>query len=791
MKKFLITFAVAALALCAGARTLTPDEALQRAATPKGTKAPALNSTANLQLVAEGEYQGIKTYYIFSGQNASLILGADDIAQPILGYLDYEVTPTMPVPPEFDYWMEFYGREMQHALKYQNRQFIPVGAQGATNFQPRQITSQKVYAGPQNTKTAERVAVAPLLTTTWDQGKPYNNLCPTGCYTGCVATAMAQVMKYHNYPANGTGLVKTTYGGKTLSMNLDGLTFAWSDMLNNYKTATSGTEAQRTAVAQLMQACGYSVEMNYGTSASGAMSQKLVGALVDHFNYDLATDYIVRDYMQPEEWEEMVYQEVKAGRPLLYGGRGTGGGHQFVCDGYRTDGYFHFNWGWSGAYDGYFLLTSLVPEGQGAGGNEDGFTTDQDGIFYVQKPVAGAKQPTGWVCISDGNLTGSISGTTITLGASWGFANMSGFAGNFDLGYTIAPKSGSGTAKTTTITSNVTLGIGNGYKTLATSFAGVANGDYTLTPVYRISGTTQWLPMKHDYWALGALDVNVNSGNLTITSTPGIEPTPPPVAGAKLTFTSPTGSGFAAGSTFTLKVTCANTGSEDYTGKLAAVLIDDENYILSDYPFQDVTIAAGESKQLTFNSTIDDDVVTGTYGVGIINSDLNLLVAYSVDVSGVTKSDVTVTTFTAPDVFPYATAQTVSASVKNNSTTAASVTLDLHLLEERSDGYYVAYSFGSKTSTIFGGKTKTYSYSCTVPSSVTAGRYALAICEGNSVLESKFVTVGSDTGVENIITDGQEGQGTYFDLQGRPINEPQKGLYLHRTNSGTTKVIVK
>ncbi len=194
----------------------------------------------------------------------------------------------------------------------------------------------------------QREAIAPMVRTQWGQGSPYNLLCPTQggqhCQTGCVATAMAQVMKYHEWPKQG---------------------FDWQNMLNIYDCET--TEQERMAVAQLVAQCGAAVNMEYGLQTSAAWEGDAAIALVETYGYAQTVREVFRNMYGRTAWENIVYHELQQGRPVFYGGLPSGFTHQFVCDGY-ADGKFHFNMAWQYLPDGYYTVNDLdkYPEGQTA-----------------------------------------------------------------------------------------------------------------------------------------------------------------------------------------------------------------------------------------------------------------------------------------------------------------------------------------------------------------------------------------------------------------------------------------
>lgn len=277
------------------------------------------------------------------GDKGFLILGADDNAPALIGYTDSGTYDADNLPDNFRNWMEGYSKSIAAAIK-QNK------PQRATNIQ--------------------HSAIEPLVTTEWDQLIPYNLKCTDrgsnfGVYTGCVATAMAQVINYHKYPAQGIG--EHTYqfpkDSKTYTgySNFAEHTYVWDKMMDTY-AYNNNPDGSEDAVATLMHDCGIAVDMNYNTTSSGegsGASHNLVAqALINYFGYDRSVRNVTRCYYSDEEWEQMMLAELEAKRPIIYAGASTkNGGHEFVMDGYDGNGCYHFNWGWSGSCNGYFLLT--------------------------------------------------------------------------------------------------------------------------------------------------------------------------------------------------------------------------------------------------------------------------------------------------------------------------------------------------------------------------------------------------------------------------------------------------
>ena len=218
--------------------------------------------------------------------------------------------------------------------------------------------------------TGTNEIVGPILgDIEFDQDAPYNNKCPYinngRALTGCVATAMAQIMTFYRYPAVGTGT--TTYTGSRgeSTYNFADHPFDWNNILHQYDGVYTNTQGD--AVAELMLACGASVKMNYNTDGSGAYSDKVMPALKEYFGYDPAIAYSQPDPSQETQytiWTTRLRRELDANRPVYYAGGTQTDGHAFVLDGYKEENgvtYFHVNWGWSGEYNGFFLLTGLRP----------------------------------------------------------------------------------------------------------------------------------------------------------------------------------------------------------------------------------------------------------------------------------------------------------------------------------------------------------------------------------------------------------------------------------------------
>ena len=281
-------------------------------------------------------------YYVVNAEQNSgyVIVSADSRSeQAVLGYstighFDYDA-----LPANAKAWMDGYTEGMRH-LTVSNRR-------------------------ANTTAPTDGKKVDPLCTTKWGQQKPYNNMCPKdaisgeNCLTGCVVTATAQIMRKHQWPAQGKGTVSLEWGDQTLTADLSQSTYQWSQMLDTYQDGAY-TEAQGNAVALLMRDLGYASEITYSTTESGTTSDNVPLVLYEHFGYDKNILKLEMENCTADDLGAVLRSELDAGRPVLMGGT-QNGGHAYVCDGYDERGYFHINYGWLGGYDNYYLLGQNMP----------------------------------------------------------------------------------------------------------------------------------------------------------------------------------------------------------------------------------------------------------------------------------------------------------------------------------------------------------------------------------------------------------------------------------------------
>jgi hypothetical protein len=307
-------------------------------------------------------------YYIFNVNNSNgfVIISAEDNVYPVLGYSfkgSYDHQPSFDAA-NFNYWMDNYAEQ----IIYARENLLEADAFISTAW-------KSLLENAPLGKDFDNVD--PLLTTLWDQGTYYNQLCPSDgggpgghVWAGCVATAMGQVMKYHDFPPQGTGSHSYNCAGYgNQSANFGATTYNWSSMPNQLYS-------NNISVATLLYHLGVSVDMQYSASGSGAYSSDARDALVTYFGYSSNAQLLTKGSFPIETFENKLRNELNLNRPVYYSGSGNGGGHAFVCDGYQGTNYFHFNWGWSGYANGYFYLNNLNP-----GGYQ--FNQNQSAMFYV------------------------------------------------------------------------------------------------------------------------------------------------------------------------------------------------------------------------------------------------------------------------------------------------------------------------------------------------------------------------------------------------------------------------
>ena len=338
-------FALVVALLCVGnvhAESLDEDEARAAAIayfSPSATGHRLRAKARQLILRSKGHEAG---YYIFDRPEGGVVFVADDdaIGRTVLGYTEQGSYDPEALPLAMQDWLRQITVLMTavHEGKIHETDVV------------RRAASKKIQ----------------LQLPLWNQGEPYNRLCPMSgdqrCITGCVATAMAEVMKYWQWPKHGYGYVSYHDNGcgQDLSQNLANNTYDWNNMLDSYRQG-GYNDTQATAVATLMRDCGYAVHMHYTPRESAAGVS--AATMQRYFHYSpLAKDRYSGNY-STDQWHDYLHEDLDAGRPVLYSGQSTKsgeGGHEFVITGYDGDNLYYVNWGWGGSQNGWFTLTNLL-----------------------------------------------------------------------------------------------------------------------------------------------------------------------------------------------------------------------------------------------------------------------------------------------------------------------------------------------------------------------------------------------------------------------------------------------
>lgn len=345
-----------------------------------------VSQTAPLQLVAPTTLQRVVTQAPVAGRPA--VRRAQAVAQldipyfvynnPAGGYVVVSGTTTLPeviassatgsinaeaLPDGLRYWLEYAAEAAAYAEKHPEA-VAPHPAQAKKTLGSPELKLTKV---DYNQDIAPMLENSPIGNIQWGQDAPFNDKCPVKgsrhCYTGCMATAMAQVMAYHQYPKS----------------------YDWSEILPSYGLGV-GTSSQKSEVARLNSDVGVALHMEYGTDQSGSVSTQYAKALSGTFGYNENVALINRDNYTYGEWIDILLNEFVEGRPVVYDGVSNDGGHAFVLDGYRAkDGFFHVNWGWEGLSDGYYNIILLNPQETGIGAVlSSGFTSYQDAVVGIE-----------------------------------------------------------------------------------------------------------------------------------------------------------------------------------------------------------------------------------------------------------------------------------------------------------------------------------------------------------------------------------------------------------------------
>ena len=424
----LIISALCMLSITLEARTVQEASAVASAFVQaqneaKGERLKAKGERIPVEL-AYTQYQVDQTtpaVFVFNSTDKGFVLvSAEDDARAVLGYSDEGTFDANHIPENMQFWLKMYADELRRLgdrAPQKSADFsgtpLAIRREGAVSDRSekgdeakgkvnrREVKGERLEAEGERREVEEESypTINPILgETVWGQGEPFNNKCPEingeRTVTGCVATAMSQIMYAHKYPTKGIGShsYTTETEGLTVSANFGNTTYDWANMIPNYKK-DSYTTTQANAVATLMHHVGVAADMDYTVDGSGAVSSIALAAMTKYFGYNKAINVLPKDFMKEEDLLHVIATDLQAGRPVYVSGSTVNQeGHAFVCDGIKSDGYLHINWGWYGVANGYFALSALAPEVQGTGGSASNLAFTEGVCIYSNiKPGAGGE----------------------------------------------------------------------------------------------------------------------------------------------------------------------------------------------------------------------------------------------------------------------------------------------------------------------------------------------------------------------------------------------------------------
>jgi len=773
------------------AETLSPQEALQRALSDSQARkaVSSSNSTTPRLLYTEMDvYSADPAAYVFSrGNEGFMVLAADDIAAPLLGYSDQSNFDPENMPANLRAWLAFYADEIAWARQ----------------------NGVATYSAPAQSARADRPAIAPLLKTTWDQGAPYNSLLPkvgsTQVVTGCVATAMAQIMNYHQWPQGpGTGSASVSVTGSgTYSMDFSQTTFDWANMLDRY--TSSATQAQKDAVGLLMKACGFSVKMNYSTSMSGAVQSLVGSALINNFGYDKGVIDVKRELYTSTQWNDLIYDQISKKLPVQYGGQSSKGGHSFVCDGYSENNYFHINWGWGGMSDGYYLLSALDPYSQGIGGSGDGsgFDSDQDAVINICKP-SGTQEVVAHLHAESLTIKSGSAAFNSTFSASLADLSNNSYISPLEgmLGVAFINKTtgariicvSTGTTFNLPTGTHYESAIGLSCRTHAAS--AMPAGEYDVVPVFSVgigdAATYNWQEIR-TYAASNKTTATITSSGITFkTLTSNIATTDITIGGEGVLY---------RGYPSTILVTVKNSGDNVFVGSIKARLRRaTTTTVITTGPALEIELEAGETRTFEYPMTVPNNVAEGTYNIVFIDGANKLITSRA-------KTGVQVVIPPALEL-SFGTVK-IAGDANNvdpqNFKATVAVTCSSFKYDGTVDLYFFPPTGGSSSIhltsepfSISAGETKDATFSGAVNDLEYGKQYLCCVFYNNQqVTNATSFYTKADAGINDIEADADVVAEQYYNLQGiRVSGTPSVGHYIkvsiHADGTRTTKhVIIK
>jgi len=582
MKKGFICLNVLALTMCAGvvaygkaidentAKTVGSNYLISNGI--QGVNSPSDLSIAN---VATASVNGLSVvdYYVFNinGAKGFVVVSGDDHVIPILAYSNESSFDINHMSPDAKWWMDGYKNQITYVIE-NNTPAKASTAEQWTNLKTGKFNSKSAA----RTTTPFPSSTAHLIQTKWDQEPGYNSDCPSGTPTGCVATAMAGIMQFWNWPTVGCGYhTYAAAGFGNLSADFGNTAYDWATMDANLNRSTSAT-------ALLMYHAGVAVNMNYTTTSAGSGSYviSLESPIVNCAEFAFKTYFHYKPTLKgyprfgetslsipaiPDAtWDNMIETELNAGRPVIYTGQGSDGGHCWVCDGYNASTMFHFNFGWSGSSNAWYSIDDVAPPALGTGGGSTGnnFNLDQTIIIGIQPDSF--PNTTGPLQLA-ANLN-TTNSSPLGYGSPFSFTtkiqntSSTSFSGSFCAQVFDTSNHLMGTIQTLT-GQTIAVGATSGTLTFATTamYDLLAEDYYHVQVMYQSSGSSSWTAVANSstYFNYNIVDITNDTDihlNTDLSVTSGL---PVPLGGTISVFSQ-----------------IANYGSSAFSGTFEAILIN-------------------------------------------------------------------------------------------------------------------------------------------------------------------------------------------------------------------------
>lgn len=602
-KIYTIATLLAAGLLTSTAAVISPEQALNRAIAGSNSQS-RVSSASNYQLALEQIDKVTNTpgIYIFAaedGEPGFIVAAAnDEYPHALLGYSTENIFDPNNIPPQAQWWLDVMAQKVASPSTPAAGQRLSVKSKAST----------------------AKTDIPPMVSTVWDQSKPFNNMCPTvngkRSVTGCVATAMAQIMDLWHWPANGTGGSVTLSG---MTVNFNESTYDWANMIDNYNY--SYTTQQANAVAKLMLDCGFASQMAYSPDGSGASDFNAGIGMLKHFNYDKHLQYVLREWYTDQDWANLIYDELYNGRPIMLCGDDGTIGHAFVCDGYQvSNDLFHINWGWGGYYNGFFVITELNPQGTGIGGGsgDAGYNRRNSALIGIEPPVDGHSYiPTVAADKTFATDKPSYSRTSDAYIYFMGdFYSYALYDLDIYIGIKLVPADGGNAIYH--FVENFEIQSGYGFASFRVALSDIPNGKYRVYPVCSTANDYSkgvWYPIHTNNTTKGYVDIDANASTVTVSGD-----VPEAYYAIQVNSTKPEGHWYPGVNYDVTLDVMANVAT---TKDNVVLLLYKGNQVIA-YSNRELTLATPEANtaySFTWDLSIPASLPLGKYSLGLAYSD--------------------------------------------------------------------------------------------------------------------------------------------------------------------------